>query len=337
MNERNVDGAPGYVVFFDNIRVDKYVTGFRTNIGTSVGMGTASLDMIYVPDFYQPVSDDVAGDSIVEQGFENMTTVRIFNKNMFSNKYTQVFEGNLRAGNRTRTPNGFSLSFQVTDYMTWLNRTIVPLAIPQSASYRDQLDILRWRAQGIDTTKINQYVTQLDTNIKGKTFKEFVGLILQTTMRNNTLFSDPNTVAQWDNCINRIHIMGDISQQLVSSQTSDFMLSTNSTSLNSIYVAVNDIAKNLMFEFYQDRDGIIRVKPPFWNEGVLRDHVIDPILIIGCNESTDFNNLYTRVSVTGNLEEEEINNSSAAPNMFAPAAVYVGSLDGSSKDVIVTS
>lgn len=337
MYERSIEGVPGYLVFFDNIRVDQYVTGFRTNISLTGGIGTASLDMIYVPDFYQPTSSELATDSVIEQGFENMTTVRIFSKNMFNNRYIQIFEGNLRSASRMRTRNGYSLSFAVSDYMTWLQRTIVPLAIPASASYKDQLDILRWRAQGIDTNTVPTVVSSNEILFKGKNLKNYVSEIVTRTLKNNKLFADTNTIASWDNPSGRIYLMGDIDPELVESQVIDFVLVTSATSLNSMYVAFNDIARNLMFEFFQDRDGIIRIKPPYWNEGIMRDHVIDPALILSVSEDSDYSNMYTRVVVAGNIEEYQKDTEMDISGMITPAVVYVGDTVDSKKEYTARS
>lgn len=324
MNEKNLEGVSDFLVFFDNIRVDQYVTNFRTGISVSGGMGTAGIDMIYVPDFYQPEASELITDSILEQGFEYMTTVRIFSKNMFNNRYVQIFEGNLRSASRNKTRMGYSISFAITDYMTWYNRTIVPLAIPYSATYQDQVDILRWRAQGIDTSKVETVVSNNEITFKGKTLREYTNMIIERTLKNNKLFSDTDSVAFWDNPSGRLYLMGDIDPTLVKNEVIDFTLVTTATSLNSMYVAFNDIARNLMFEFFQDRDGIVRLKPPFWNEAVLRDHVVDPMMIIASSEDTDFSHFYTRVAVAGNMEEWENMSGLNIAGMLTPAVVYVG-------------
>ena len=325
MRERSFDGTSGYLIFFDNLRVDEYITNFRTYISLSGGIGSASFDMIYAPSFYQPDTSDLVTKSILEQGFEYMTNVRIFNKNMFNNRYIQVFEGNLRGMSRTRVPNGYRISGSVTDYMTWYNRTIVPLAIPAQAVYQDQVDILRWRAQGIDTSSVSTITNNEEISFVGKTLKQYMSMIIEKTLTNNKLFSDANTVAAWDNPSGRIYLMGDIDAQLVESQVIDFVLTTSATSLNSMYVAFNDITRNLMFEFYQDRDGIVRIKPPFWNGAILRDHVIDSSMVVSVSEDTDYSRMCTRVCVSGNLEEwENTDVTQSIIGMLTPAVVYVG-------------
>lgn len=86
-------------------------------------------------------------------------------------------------------------------------------------------------------------------------------------------------------------------------------------------------------EFYQDRDGIVRIKPPFWNEPVLKNHVIDPLLIMASSENTDWSKMYTRIIVTGGVEEwmPDSGSTSDKIDILTPVGVYVGSLTGKDK------
>lgn len=322
--EKTTEGYPAYAIFFDNVRVDKYITSWQTNVGTSIGMGSASFNMIYTPYFYQ--FDDEQGNTAFtsKDGVENMTVVRIFSKNMFSGRYHQIFEGNIRGKSRTKTKNGYNISFVATDYMTWLNRTIVPLAVTFSTETMDIVDRLRWNAQGVDTQNLATIVNNEDITFVGKTIQQFINNLKVKTMQNNKLYSASNTVAQWDEPMNRIQVMGDIDPELVKAQVVDFILNTGSTSINSMYVAINDMVSNLMFEFFQDVDGIIRVKPPFWNEGVLRNHILDSQVILSFNENTNYDNLVTRTVVVGNTEEWE---GGVRNQLLVPAVAYVGDLE----------
>lgn len=260
---------------------------------------------------------------INDDGIENMTNVKIFIKNMFNGLYVQVFDGNIRAKTLTKSGGEYTLSFIAYDYVNWLNRTIAPIAIPLDSSLTNG-DLLKWKAQGIDPSKVKSKPTMSDINFKGKSIAEMWSDITANTIRGNNLYTDPNSVAAWDNAINRVKIMGDIAENLRDAQVIDFMINNSATSANSIYVLMNDTMKTILFEFYQDRDGIIRIKPPFWNENILTNHVIDSSLIISYTESTNWNNYYTRVIATGGLEEweqEAANESYLTRAILTPVAV----------------
>ena len=45
-----IEGNPGYLIYFDHVRVDQYVKDFSVNLTTDGSMGSATINMIYVPD-----------------------------------------------------------------------------------------------------------------------------------------------------------------------------------------------------------------------------------------------------------------------------------------------
>jgi murein DD-endopeptidase MepM/ murein hydrolase activator NlpD len=333
LKEKHLEGFPGYVIFFDNIRVDPFVKSFQVNLSCDGSIGSASFDFIYLPDFYKLEKyDPETGDVLsVEDGVENMTNVKVFIKNMFNDKYIMVFDGNIRGKNRTRTPGGYTLTFSAQDYLTWLNRTIVPIAVPQEQSIVAG-DRVKWKAQGIDIDNLPGVVPVSEGVFRGKTLTEFIGQMQETTLKTNAFYSSTDGVSYWDGTQNRIKIMGDIDRDLIRNKVIDFTVTSSATFVNSMYVGINDISKNLMFEFYQDRDGYIRIKPPYWNEHVLQDHVIEPLLIMSISENTDWSAYFTRTLVTGGIEEwqEDLNEIDKA--FITPCGAYVP-YDNPSQDI----
>lgn len=333
IKERYLEGFPGYVIFFDNVRMDAFIKSFQVNLSCDGSINSASFDFIYLPDFYKIEKyDPETGDiTSVEDGIENMTNVKVFIKNMFNNKYIMVFDGNIRSKNRTKTPGGYSLTFAAQDYMTWLNRTIVPIAVPLEGSIVDG-DRVKWKAQGIDIDNLPGVVPISDGVFRGKTLTEFINQMKDTTLKTNAFYSSTDGVAYWDGTQNRIKIMGDIDSELIKNKVIDFTVTSSATFINSMYVGINDIAKNLMFEFYQDRDGYIRIKPPFWNEHVLYDHIIEPLLIMSIAENSDWSNYFTRTLVTGGIEEWEEDLEGIDRAFVTPCGAYVP-YDDPSQDI----
>lgn len=275
----------------------------------------------------------------LDDGIEYMTNVRIFVKNIFNGKYVQVFGGNITSKSTTYTGSEKTLSFQCQDFMNWLTRTICPIAVPYDGTLQIA-DRLKWKAQGIDLDKVRSVNSIKDITFKGKTLSQTWQIISEQTLSANKIYSSSDTVSAWDNALNRVVVMGDIDEGLRKAEVVDFMITTSTTQINSTYVMMNDILRTLMFEFYQDRDETIRIKPPFWNEHVIKNHVIDPSLILSFTESTNYNQMYTRVIATGGLEEwhktEGLDDFTTS--LLTPVVVYTSSgITANSGPVVVTS
>ena len=288
------------------------------------------------------LGDDKIQDGItatLDDGVEYMTNVRIFVKNIFNGKYVQIFGGNITSKSTTYTGSEKTLSFQCQDFMNWLTRTICPVAVPFDGTLQ-VADRLKWKAQGIDLDKVRSVNSIKDITFKGKTLSQTWQIISNQTISANKIYSDKDTVSFWDNALNRVVVMGDIDENLRRAEVVDFMITTSTTQINSTYVMMNDILRTLMFEFYQDRDETIRIKPPFWNEHVLKNHVIDPSLILSFTESTNYNQMYTRVIATGGLEEwhKTENLDDFTVSLLTPVVVYTSSgVTANSGPVVVTS
>lgn len=338
----------GFVIFFDNVRVDQFVKDYTVTLGVNTGIGSATINMIYVPDLdkiihydnrnsVNNIQDGSGTNIIIDDGVENMTNVRIFVLNSFSGGYVQIFGGNITAKSITISGGQRSLSFQAQDYMRWLSRTVCPIAVPFDGTLTTG-DRLKWKAQGIDINKVKTVNTASDITFKGKTLKETWNTISQQTIKANKLYSNSETVASWDSALNRVVIMGDIDENLRKAEVVDFLINSALTEVDSLYVLMNDILKTLMFEFYQDRDETIRIKPPFWNQNVLKNHVIDASLIYSYTETSDFSQMYTRVVATGGLEKYMTTDNDTLTSMITPVvAVTSSGVDSNSGPVVVTS
>ena len=353
------------IVVGSKVRVhgDRYATGEkipgwvkeRTHTVMQVGSGKILLREIYSWVYTNEVSLEGAvaprnttnGDSTIQDGItatlddgvEYMTNVRIFVKNIFNGKYVQIFGGNITSKSTTYTGAEKTLSFQCQDFMNWLTRTICPIAVPYDGTLQIA-DRLKWKAQGIDLDKVRSVNSIKDITFKGKTLSQTWQIISSQTISANKIYSASDTVSAWDNALNRVVVMGDIDENLRKAEVVDFMITTSTTQINSTYVMMNDILRTLMFEFYQDRDETIRIKPPFWNEHVLRNHVIDTSLIMSFTESTNYNQMYTRVIATGGLEEwhktEGLDDFTTS--LLTPVVVYTSSgITANSGPVVVTS
>lgn len=277
-------------------------------------------------------------DLKIEDGLENMTNVRIFMKNIFTEKYVQIFEGNIRSKATSIQNNERSFMVEAAGYMNWLNRTTCPIAVPFDGTLTIG-DRLKWKAQGIDLNKVRTVQTAADISFKGKNIAQTWAAISEQTIKANMLYSDSNTVAKFDNPLGRVVIMGDIDEKLRKAEVMDFIITNSATQVTSIYVLLNDILRLLMFEFYQDRDGAIRIKPPFWNEHVIMSHVIDKSLIMSYNETTNYSSFYTRAIVQGGLEQFHENlESDVVKSMVTPVVVVTSSgIEANSGPTVVTS
>lgn len=289
------------------------------------------------------VSDGL--DLSIDDGIENMTNVRIFVRNMYSensDKYVQIFEGNITSKSITCSGNEWSLSFQCQDYMNWFSRTICAVAVPFDNTLTPG-DRLRWKAQGIDLDKVQKFNSVKDITFKGKTISQTWQILSDQTIKSNKLFSDSSTVANFDASLERVVVMGDIDEKLRKAEVMDFLISSSVTQVNSVYVLLNDVLKTLMFEFYQDREGTVRIKPPFWNEHVLSNFVIYPGQLLSYTESSNFNQMYTRVIASGALDEwhendDTTSNSELVKSLINPVvAVTSGGVSADSGPVVVTS
>lgn len=309
-----------YMIFFDDVRVDQFVTNWSCNVSATGDYGEASITTIYVPDFdkiiHKPNSENIIQYRLktsqgakserafyIDDGIENMTNVRIFMKNIFSGRFVQVFEGVLRGKNSGFSKGQRTLTFMAYDYMNWLNRIICPWSIAINDAIWDN-DMINWAAYGIDAVAAkSHYATTNETNGRGMSIAQALNKVILYTYLNNAFMQDDNSVMAWDQPLFRLTLMGDISEKLRNENFWGYTVQTQATHVDTFYLKLQNILQNLMFEYFQDRDGLIRIKPAFWNSDVLKNSIIDSSMIISLSDSVNWNNFYTRVVCTGGTNQ----------------------------------
>lgn len=312
-------GSSDFAVFFDDTLINDLVIDFSTNGYLNGIASSATINCIYSEAFYKIKNYDAKGNLIEEMhGIDYMTNVKIFIKNVVNNLYYMVFDGNLTGKNLTKSNDGqVSLSFSAEDYMHYLDKTIVPIAVPVTFGSPERV---KWKSQGINLELVAKYQNEANRKLSDKNIKELIDECIKVSVSNNAFFSDKEGVTYWDAPTDRLKVMGDISERLRAAKIIDYIVTSDGTSVSSMYVLIGSLANSLMFEFYQDRDGIIRVKPPFWNEGVLKDHIIMPSFVSSYAETTDFTKMYTRVVTQGSMDPSL---HGSGKNYFMPVGCYV--------------
>ncbi len=329
-----IEAVPGYLIFFDNVRVDPLVKNFSSSLSNDGSIGRANIDMIYLPELDRVLRKTLSEINKKEDAIDNMTNCKIFIKNIFNDKYTMVFDGNIRGKAVSESPSGNSLSYIAIDHLETLNNIIAPLAVPLTSSIIFDQTMFKLKSQGIDADKISPINPVKDITFKDKNIQDILSLVKQNALLFNKIYSDTEGVLYWNNASDRILLMGDISRELMKSDILDYRLSSEALKIETMYVLLNDVVQRLMFEFFQDRDGVIKIKPPFWNEKVMLNHVIDSSLIMGYSEHSSWENLYTRVVTIGGMNQLEQVSVGATPigqSLMTPMGVYSGNLNEDGK------
>lgn len=324
----------GYLIYFDDQLMNRYVTSFSCDLGISGDIVSANIELLYAPSFWKTeIRDSNLNLYRSKDAIENMTSVRIFVMNIITRKFDIIFDGVVRAKHRKKGTRGRNIVITANCHMEWLNRISVPVSIPlnQRISIGDQI---KWLGQGIDLEKVNSIIFNAESGFKGKYLSEFLMQQVQKTFLNNTLFQDPNSVMAWDDAPNRLCVMGDIDKQLVEAQCVDFIVSSSVELVDTMYSVLNRTCGLLLIEYFADRDGLIRIKPPYWNQPVLKDHIIDPMFILDEDEYTDYSSFYTRIIATGGNEEWQLEGGRGQyvrTDFLTPVGVYKGNMEDSTK------
>ncbi len=281
-----LEGSPDFIIYFDNSRMDGFVNSFNSNNSVNGSISQAAVELVLLPE--------------LEYGVEYLTELRIFVKNMFTGKYLMVYEGEICNRSVSWSPSSGSIVFTAKDYLNWLNKVPVPVFF----STQQQVNALiafTWAAQNIDIDKVPGMGTSEEMEFVGKNIHDIKEYIFNL-MNCNESYTDPNGVLRWANLYNRMSIMGEIDRRLFQA-TSPLQLYLDSSDMSNMYTLFYSVAAKLSFEIYQDRDGMIRVKQPYWYEGIPYNHIIDSAIMLGYSESKNWEAEPTRILVQGGINE----------------------------------
>lgn len=319
-----LEGSPDYIIFFDDQHVQRFVTSFSVTMAVNGSIGEAYIEMVYADAFMD---------------IEYMTDVRIFVKNIFNGRYKMVFDGQLHGRQVSMSPTGRHITFIAYDYMFWLQRLPVPLllGVTDRISRNTQLS---WVARGVDVRAVQVALTAGAASFAGKNMRgtiEEMFKYIDASLAHSADYSSPdkNNLYRWINIKSRIKVLSDFDPALKDDSIINLFYKGNI--MENAYVLLNGLVAGIGYEFYQDTDGIIKIKEPFWHDGIIKPFAIDPAIIVDFNEDTRWDNKCTRVLALGGVEQglqNSVGGQGTELDMFIPGVVYV---QGENNSYFVTS
>lgn len=315
----SLEGNADYIIFFDDQHVQRFVTSFSTTVSAHGNVGEAFIEMVYAEAF---------------MAIEYMTDVKIFVKNIFNGRYKMVFDGQIHNRQISITPTGRHIVFTAYDYMYWLQKLPVPFMLGSTEKLQQNV-VLSWIAKGINVEAVATVQSAGEMAFAGKNMKNtleeifnYIDKALPFSADYNS--PDKNSIYRWVNIKDKIRILSDFDARLRDDSVLDLFY--KGSVVENTYVLLNGIVSGVGYEFYQDTDSIIKIKEPFWNDGIIKPLVVDSSIIIDLNENTNWDNNCTRVMVLGGIEEEfsNVTNSDIAVDIIIPAVLYVHDDNGGS-------
>lgn len=300
-----------YRIYFDDVRMDEYVKNWSAACGLRASDAVASITM------YRTEK--------LEKWKGYLTQVRIFSRNVFSGKFGIVFEGELmnRSWNENRNDTG-EIIFNCKGFYHWLD-----IPIPFMIGNEEALDYIqrfRYEAQNIDVEAMtNLQMSKEELTMKDKPIREIIDTLFKII--NSGYYLNEDSAFTWANLQNRFKVMGEIIKEFRESGYLDTFTFVRSTQIDSFYVYLNQILTQMMFEFYQDRDGAFRIKNPSWNDKIMKAHVLDESIVQNASGFNDWENEPSRVLVIGGQQDiarRGFPQQGVGNVMQVPMGLYVG-------------
>jgi 3D (Asp-Asp-Asp) domain-containing protein/murein DD-endopeptidase MepM/ murein hydrolase activator NlpD len=305
-----------YLIYFDDARVDQYILSWNTTLGLSAGEASGSVTMF-------------KSKSLMDWK-AYLTQVRVFMKNVFSGKYAMVFEGEItsRSWNDQRSDSGV-ISYQVQGFFHWLDVPI-PLMVNTSEAL-DALQTFEYEAQGINSKAVaSLFKNQEEISLRNKTIAEIIDYLFEKMNQGYYTSAQNDSTFAWSALKERFKVMVDINKNYRSGGFLDIFTLINSTQVQTFYVYLNEILNQMMFEFYQDRDGAFRIKNPSWKDDILKNHIIDESLVARISGLDNWVQEPTRVLAIGGTTDLYTQSTASGADLTylkvdsVPVGLYIG-------------
>lgn len=279
--------ASDYIIYFDDVRMDPYIKNWSASCGLRASDATANITMYRT--------------KALENWKGYLTQVRIFPKNVFSAKFSIVFEGEIMNRNFSESRNDSGeITFNCKGFYHWLD---VP--IPLMIGNEEELDYIqrfRYEAQNINVQEVSElFSTREEITMKNKPIKEMIETLFKR-MNSGYYLYDDSTFA-WANLQKRFKVMGEVINEFREAGYLDAFTFVRGTQIETFYVYLTQVLTQMMFEFYQDRDGVFRIKTPSWSDNIPKAHILDEAIIDRTAGYDDWENEPTRVLVIGGHED----------------------------------
>jgi len=310
----SIQGFTDFIIFFDNQHVQRFCTNFNVSSSISGQPSQATVTLLYDDAFTQ---------------IEQLTDVRIFNKNIFSGKYVLIFSGQVYGRTINFSSGDKTITFSCQDYLAWMQKLPVPVVFGIN-QYMEPLTAFQWVSRGINFSNVRSVLTLSDQTFAGKTLGQLIATMFGVVRKafGNITDSDAGmldgTIYDWLDVEKLIRVVSDLYGSARDNNPIDII--TSGAIVDNMYIFINEIAQRTDFELFQDRDELIKIKEHFYNEAILTDHIIDPLLVTNFTDSYDWSRKYTRVLAVGGLETAflQSNPDPLAVQTLTPAGTYVG-------------
>jgi murein DD-endopeptidase MepM/ murein hydrolase activator NlpD len=321
-----------YRIYIDDVRVDEYVFTWSTFLGLSLEEAGGSITFFKAPSLidFKPY----------------LAQVRIFVKNVFTNKYVMVFEGEITdcSYDDSRSNIG-KITYGLQGYAHWLNFQL-SMHI-DSMTVLDAYQKFMYYAQGINPENVAGLFTTAEAlrfqNLNlSEVIQELCKKVFSTTAQSENsafYFSMISKNAERKSVYKKFKVLNDIDPLFRKAKFMDYFTLIKSNQVDTFLNYLYQVLSEVMFEFYQDRDGYLSIKNPGWSEPILKNHIIDESVVMTLTGQRAWSQEPTRVLAIGGRSAllERLPQQTTATNYFkldfVPHVVYIGNGEANNGEV----